>query len=154
MSNLNITGRDKTLRNLEKKLLQIKGATEKGLVRAGLLAVNKSSRLVPVDTGNLRSSVYLVSNKAINHLPSPSFSNKRGDSATQLRNYISALKDARSRVSGKNLTVEIGYATNYAAAVHERTSANYRVGQAKYLEMAIKANAQTMVRIIEKEAKP
>lgn len=38
------------------------------------------------------------------------------------------------KVNKKNITVEIGFNTEYAAAVHERIGARHKIGKAKYLE--------------------
>jgi hypothetical protein len=150
--NLDITGRGQVLANLKKAIMDIKGASEKGLVRAGLLIMNKASKRVPVDTGNLRSSVYVVSNKALNHAPSPAFSNARGDAGKQSTNHSSAVADAKARTSGSEPKVEIGYSTTYAAPVHEHVHVPHTVGQAKYLEDAVKSSVAEILDIIKKEA--
>lgn len=153
--NLNITGRDVVLRNMQKAIHDLKKGTERGVVAAGLHIVRKTSPLVPVDTGNLRSSVYLVSNTAMNNLPIPAFSNARKDAAKQARNRANALSDARARVNsaGGMPMVEVGYATTYAAAVHEHTAVPHSVGQAKYLETAVKSSASDIVKIIAQKAR-
>jgi hypothetical protein len=150
--NLNITGRDTVIANLQKSINKIKGGTERGLVRAGLLIMRKSSTLVPVDTSNLQKSVYIVSNSAVNHVATPNFVNTRRDAAKQTINRISALNDARARVTGSDPKVEVGYSTTYAAAVHEHVNVPHSVGQAKYLEAAVKSSVSDIVNIIKTEA--
>lgn len=46
-----------------------------------------------------------------------------------------------AEVKGDSITVVIGFNAIYAAAVHENLTARHLVGQAKYLESAIQANA-------------
>lgn len=41
--------------------------------------------------------------------------------------------------NAKNPVVEVGYGTDYAIYVHERTELKHRVGQAKYLQEVIEA---------------
>jgi hypothetical protein len=44
-------------------------------------------------------------------------------------------------VDGEKISLEVGFNTNYAAAVHERLNAHHEApGQAKYLETAMKAD--------------
>lgn len=43
---------------------------------------------------------------------------------------------APPRLAG-DWTVELGYGTNYAVAVHERTEASHSTGEAKFLENAV-----------------
>lgn len=40
-------------------------------------------------------------------------------------------------ISPRRTVVSMGYATDYAAAVHERLDAQHTVGQAKYLEQPL-----------------
>jgi hypothetical protein len=43
-------------------------------------------------------------------------------------------------VSGDLVTVDMGFNTDYAAAVHERLEVNHDQGEAKFLEKAMEAN--------------
>jgi hypothetical protein len=44
-------------------------------------------------------------------------------------------------IDGEQITKEIGFNADYAAAVHERLSAHHDQGQAKYLETALQRNS-------------
>jgi hypothetical protein len=94
--------------------------------------------------------VYLVSNKAVNHKTTPKFSNGRGDAGKQERNRASAISDAVARVSGSKPMIEVGYSTTYAAAVHEHVGVPHTVGQAKYLETAVKSNVSKILDVIKR----
>jgi hypothetical protein len=48
--------------------------------------------------------------------------------------------------SGGKITGEVGYGTDYAVYVHERTELNHTVGQAKYLEQPAKEAKSGMPR--------
>ena len=50
-------------------------------------------------------------------------------------------------------TVEIGFTAIYAAAVHEDMEATHTVGQAKYLESAVRDNETRVLDIIQRRAK-
>lgn len=52
-----------------------------------------------------------------------------------------------------NPGVEIGYMAAYAVFVHERTELHHPVGQAKFLETALKQNEKKILEIIRKTAK-
>lgn len=52
-----------------------------------------------------------------------------------------------------NPGAEIGYTAAYAVFVHERTELHHPVGQAKFLETALKQNAKRVLEIIRKTAK-
>jgi hypothetical protein len=66
--------------------------------------------------------------------------------------YVSPPKKDASKI-----TCKIGYGTNYALPVHERTKVRHTVGQAKYLEVPFKAAmsglASRMVKRIKKHVK-
>jgi hypothetical protein len=49
---------------------------------------------------------------------------------------------------GPKFIVELGYHTNYAAAVHEDLTAAHPVGKAKFLEDPVKAGVKAMERRI------
>lgn len=61
------------------------------------------------------------------------------------------------RASARNLKAELSFATEYAAAVHERVYApsgarvRHRVGEAKYLENAIKSTSNWMAHRVANE---
>lgn len=52
-----------------------------------------------------------------------------------------------------NPGVEIGYQAAYAVYVHERTELHHEVGQAKFLETALKKSARRVLSIIRRAAK-
>lgn len=151
--NLNITGRDQVLRNMQAALDKVRYGTEKGLVRAGMFIRGEATRRAPIDTGNLRNSAYVVSNSGTLHSGTPRFSNARKDAGKQSVNFASAISEARARVAGKQPCVEIGFATTYAAAVHEHTNVAHVTGEAKYLENAVKSNTSKIVDFVVQEAR-
>ena len=57
-----VKGMDNVLRNLNKEIKKIEGYSMKGLIRSAILIrrdMDKTSPLVPVDEGNLRSSWFI-----------------------------------------------------------------------------------------------
>lgn len=55
--------------------------------------------------------------------------------------------------SSKGTGVEIGYTAKYAIHVHERTELNHPVGEAKFLEKALRDNEGKILRLIQANAK-
>ena len=56
-----------------------------------------------------------------------------------------------SQTGNKN-KLEIGFGTDYAVAVHERTDVTHEVGEAKFLEKAVMAKAKGSLSFIAKHA--
>lgn len=50
-------------------------------------------------------------------------------------------------------TVTIGFTANYAIFVHENMEAHHKVGQAKFLEVALRNNQDEILRILQQRAK-
>jgi hypothetical protein len=56
-----------------------------------------------------------------------------------------------AETDGTKITATIGFNTNYAAAVHENLTAHHDVGQAKYLEAAMRRNAPKLAVEVAKQ---
>lgn len=154
-----IKGIDKVLSNLNKEIQAIQERSLKGLIIAGaevLNDVDKTSPLIPVDLGNLRSSRFLVS-KIGTQNASPSFKNDRGDAAQLSYDHAQAVADARSAISGIRMPVVIlGYSANYSIPVHEREDVKNwsRPGSGpKFLEASLKRNKAKILQTIKDNAK-
>jgi hypothetical protein len=52
---------------------------------------------------------------------------------------------------GNKITKQVGFNADYAAAVHENLTAHHEVGQAKFLETAIKQNARKLREYVASE---
>src|SRR5688572_31886572 len=114
----NLVGLDKVMRNLDREVKGIVGASMAGLWDAGLQIQRASQKRVPVDTGNLKGSHYTRSGSQLMRLE------KKGNAP-----------DPNGSVPPN--TIEIGATADYAMAVHENMERNYRVGGPKFLERAI-----------------
>lgn len=75
-----VVGLKEVINNLNKKSEDILFKTMKGVVRASLLILRESNRIVPVDLGNLRASGYIVTSHGTKRKgASPSFRGKKID---------------------------------------------------------------------------
>jgi len=57
------------------------------------------------------------------------------------------------KAQGDNIGVEVGFGASYAVYVHERTELHHPVGQAKFLEEALKRETKNILQILVKSAK-
>lgn len=57
-----------------------------------------------------------------------------------------------TRREGSDWAIYLGFGTNYAAAVHERTAARHTTGEAKFLERALHHMAPRLMEVIESTA--
>ena len=99
---IKLKGAARVEKNLKKAAVSYTQAMSAAIYQKGLEVLAGSVRLVPVDTGRLRSTHYVT-------IPS-----SRG-------------------------VVEMGYGTDYAVPVHERTDVRHTTGQAKFLEQPVNA---------------
>ena len=106
------------LKNLNKEIRRIKGATQAGLRLAATLIKGESIQRTPVDTGNLQGGHYVAVDKD---------------------------KD--------KITAEVGVMAEYAIYVHENLQNAHPTGEAKYLENAIGAKKDEVIKIIQRTAK-
>ena len=158
MTLVNVSGLDKTLKNLNETVEKIEGKTLKGLIRAVIeirRTSNKDIPKIPVDTGNLRASWFTVTSKgSIQAGASPNF---KGDGSSKLGNSHSAtLSDVKSmKVVSEGPFLLFGYSAYYAVYVHEAVEKTFnREGAgALFLQTAIDNNWDVIIGKIAKEAK-
>jgi hypothetical protein len=131
-----LQGLDRVLSNLKKETDKIPGKTLKGLIRAAIIVrrdMEQTEPKIPVDTGNLRSSYFLVTSN--------------GDALDGQNPGI-----PKQAVPGPY--VALGFSANYAVKVHEAVNIKFkRPGSgAKFLESALDRNAKTIIDLIKQEA--
>lgn len=132
-----LKGLDDVLGKLKKATDAIPGKTLKGLIRAAIIVrrdMEQTKPKIPVDTGNLRSSYFLVTSN--------------GDTRDGSNPGV-----PKQAVPGPY--VALGFSANYAVKVHEAVNVTFqRPGSgAKFLESALDRNAKSILEMIQKEAK-
>lgn len=149
-----IKGFDKVINKLNKEIRKVEGRSLKGLIRAAVLVSQKMDKKIPVDTGNLRASRFILTAKSIQRGKSPQFN---GDNADVLSSaHAERMSRIQRTLSALNMpVVAIGFTAFYAPFVHEMVGANFqRPGaEAKFLESTLKENKQEILDIIVQEAK-
>lgn len=148
-----VKGLDEILKNLNKQIRSIDGDITKGLILGMSLTKADSMKGTPVDTGNLRGSHYLVfSNGQVEQDTKFDTKDKSGQKvAAEHAGHVStSLSDVRSK---RGPTAEIGCTAFYAESVHENLEAGHVTGSSKFLEKAIRKNANQILSLIKRYAK-
>lgn len=175
-------GLEKVLRNLNKEVRKIEGATVAGLAVAGAAVKRDAVKNAPLVTGNLRASSFLTFPGGSDVGAGREGGKEQGDTKARQERVVSVSK---SRVEKASKTtkpfVEVGFAAIYAMAVHEnpragrtggvspsgrkytagRTTSGRRsnrkvystVGGWKFLERALEDNKSKILNIIRRRAK-
>lgn len=155
-----IKGFDEVMKNLDKEIEKIKVKSAAGLIKATIIIRNdteKTTPITPVDTGNLRSSWFVVSlKKAAADVYNKAFKGKKKDDMA--KEHSATITEAMGIVKAyikRGVLVVFGYSANYAAAVHEKLGANFQRPGAgpKWFESAIKRNIPNIVSTIANETK-
>jgi hypothetical protein len=164
---MSIKGLSAVLENLSKEIIKIEEASLKGIAEAGVDIIEDtdvSAPVVPVDTGNLRESRFVVdSNGFIEYGQSPKFTNigRSGvksdvDVSVMYEDHSSALNDAGTKaqsVGGKAVT--LGFSAYYSGKVHESVGKNFVRSNsgAKYFESSIKNKKNGIIKTVGKRMK-
>lgn len=167
-----IRGIEQVIQNLNHRIGQIQGANQRGITRAAQMIRREAMKKVPVVTGNLRASAYVVSGAGVAAAGrSPRFkSDEEGEASAQ---HQAAVSESASRtVAEQGPYAEVGFSAVYAWRVHENprsgqtggvspsgkrykrgTYSTRPQGQYKFLELAIVENEEEIIRIIAEEAR-
>lgn len=151
-----IEGLETVLKNLNKEINKVENRTLSGLIR-GIILVRRSMEhnppVIPVDTGNLRSSWFVITSKGGTITPKPSFV---GDEQAELDAAWSRVvaREMPKATSSPYPAIVFGFTANYATAVHEDfTKIRKRPGSGpKFLEAALARNKKAILQKIKEEA--
>lgn len=161
MSGASLKGLNDVVGNLNKAIKQIEGVTLKGLLRGAIVvrrAMDKTSPLIPVDTGNMRNSFFIVTYAGdISQGASPNFVNRPGMeqlAAKMTADHSAILATEKGAISGRKVTITLGFSAYYTAYVHEMVGANFqRPGAgAKFFQAAFNSTGPEVLALIKKEA--
>lgn len=156
-SAMRLDGLDAVLRNLNGEITRIKGRSLKGLIRGAIVVrrdMDKVSPTIPVDTGNLRSSYFVVTSKgATEEGLTATFKGEKAGAMVTDHNV--SINENKSMIRGKEPALVMGFSAFYAAFVHENIGVFFRRpgAGAKYLQSALYRNIKNILRIIAREAK-
>lgn len=149
---------EEIIANLHNEIKQIKGRTMKGMIRAAILVrrdMDSTYPKIPVDTGNLRQSWFVVTSKG--GTPRGKSAHFSGQQAgTLAHDHAQKLETYKAKaVSKRAPTVIMGFSAYYAPFVHENYGAafNRPDAGAGFFQAAISRNYKMILRVIKEEAK-
>lgn len=154
-----VTGLTQVMSRLNAEIIQIKGASLAGLIRASILIrqdMEATPPLVPIDLGNLRASWFVTTSVGgVADGAGATFEGKNaGVMATEHTAAISEGKAmAKTVTHGPGLVM--GFSANYGEFVHESVGKKFkRPGSgAKFLQSAVDRNMGEILLIIQNSIK-
>lgn len=117
--------------NIQDAIDRLKYQSSKGLADALLFIGKESQNRAPVDTGDLRGSLYVEINGV------KIAQGNKGGGITET-----------GTIPDNAVTGCVGYAAEYAADQHEHTEYEHKNGQAKYLESVLVENQGRILHLI------
>jgi len=121
-----------TRKQISKILESGEEGAQQGMNRLSSQVKQLSQQLVPRDTGKLHNSAYAIGKDG--------YSDIDGGDASFVSNRQAQLS------AKKGPQAEVGYSADYALFVHEDLQANHPVGQAKFLEAAVRRLKNSVVK--------
>jgi hypothetical protein len=155
-------GLPNVIRNLNRKINQIKGNSLLGLIRGASFikkSMDSTPPLIPIDTGNMRRSWFIITNnEGIRAGRNPIFTEGKYKDRNVSRlqsDHARALSSAGSMVKGKEPAIAVGFSAYYTMYVHENVGAHFqRPGAgAKFFEAAIKNSTRQILNMVRLEAR-
>lgn len=149
-----LKGMRQVLTNINREVERIKGASTKGLILAAIEIhrdTENTSPITPVDTGNLRSSWYVVTGRSVPQGSTANFRGKKAGEASAA--HTRELAFARGLATGKPIVV-FGFSANYAFWVHEDYEKRYKRPRsgAGFFVSSIKNKQNEIINIIANES--
>lgn len=166
--------------NLNKEIVNIKGATMKGLINAAIYVRNETETkplVTPVDLGNLRSSWFITTATKTQGRDkwNKGFRNQRGEkgkytgaklsnkAAQMASGHSEAITNAKATLGSMNNQnrqfLMMGYSANYAGYVHEFVNPTINWSRkspqsgAKWFQQHVQSNSQKIFQIIAETSK-
>lgn len=157
IGNTGIKGFDELFRNLNAEISSIKERSMNGLIKAAIIIrrdMDKTPPLIPVDTGNLRASWFVMTAKGLKS-DKPAFKALETPAKTAMLNgsYNLAIAEAQGMVAGNTSFIVIGFGANYASPVHEMFGKgpvdwSRKDSGPKFFESSIKRNKDVVLKTI------
>ena len=161
-----IQGMETVIANLNREIQKIKRHSLQGLIRASIIIrrdMDKTQPLIPIDTGNLRASWFVVTAKSVENT-SASFRGKEKSTLSQKHNE--SITNAKGQViKNPNPFLVMGFSANYAMFVEENVGANFagtpgkltgarRAGAgAKFFKSSMERNKAKVLEVIKNNVK-
>jgi len=152
-----ILGLNEVMKNLNKAIGKIKGATLAGFLEGARIIREDMERVppkIPVDTGNLRASWFVTSGRGPMRKWRGNFKGKKAGKMAEWHGNMIAEYTGRAKAE-RNPTVFLGFSANYAFFVHEGYGKHFqRPGSgAGFFAKAIDRNRERIIEEVRKRAK-
>lgn len=117
------------------------------------MAVNRPEGLAKV-LKNLNDEIGKIEGRTIEGIWSAAFF-ARAEAQKRVPVETGNLKNSAftRRAQDDDMAIEIGFSASYAPFVHENLEVTHHVGEAKFLENALRENQDEILKIIKKHAK-
>jgi hypothetical protein len=166
--NTHVRGFEEVIKNLQFEINQIKGASEKGLIKAGIeirLDTERTAPITPLDYGNLRSSWFITSAKRTagrdkwnkGFKSTRKGSKRKVDAAKMAADHSNTISESKAKLASLlgmgQIGVTMGYSAFYAVYVHENMNAKFKRQQPaasgpKWFQSAVYRNKDKIVQVI------
>lgn len=147
-----IKGLEKVIANLNKEVLGVKKRSKKGLIKLGLEIKRRSQLKTPIEFGNLKASHYVAWKGSSTAPPAWKADTESPDKMVRLqREHNSVVNNAASNL--KETQVRVGVSAFYAGIQHENLEFQHTVGEAKFMERAIREITPNAAKIVAEDAK-
>lgn len=164
---IQVSGLADALRDLNASVNKIAFRNKKGLIKSGLFVQREAQQRVPIDTGNLKASAFTVWGPSEGKT-SASFRGKDSSKLHSRHRKLTAKWGSAMPRGNFNPGVTVGFSAFYAWIVHEDVNASHmktvrvkvggkkvsqfrQIGEAKYLEKAVRMNKHKILQIIKSE---
>lgn len=151
-----LKGVDKFMRNFNKEIRDMRGRTLRGLIEAAIVLQRAAEPGTPIDTGNLRSSFFIVTLTGGRESQRPVFKGEEASDMKRDHEQVTAEAAALAQQLGseKEPIVVFGYSANYAVFVHENVDASFKRpgAHARWLYAALQRKRPEMLETIREHA--
>lgn len=160
-----LKGLDAVMKEINDQVDQIAGRTNAGLIEAVMFLHDKMQKedpVIPIDTGYLRSSFFMVTanTKSVTPPAGTTIKTGVGSKTKTMKANLSSVNKAivptiqKSKgTKASKMYIAFGFSANYAIYVHENVGANFKSPTGpKFFEAHIKRNKDAVLKIIQKNA--
>jgi len=148
-----IANLNKAIKGMKEELTRI------GMMKVGSLVLKKSKALVPMKTGNLMESGFYIwgGDSTFPGVYATGNFNTEEEEGKRVASDHSVVVSQIATSHGKKKKhpfVVIGHTAFYAVKEHEAIGEKHKIGQAKFLETAVKSSRNEIIKILKKHGKP
>jgi|SaaInl8_120m_RNA_FD_contig_61_712103_length_1304_multi_2_in_0_out_0_2 hypothetical protein len=154
---IRIKGKSLVIKNLKKEIKKIKGKmTRVGMLKAGLLVMERSKELAPKDKGNLRESGFVViggEGFPSQAVTTNNFNSEEPEGKRVASEHGAVVGKFKAKKNKNKVFAVIGHSAFYALKEHEAMDEVHDIGHAKFLESAAGQSRRDILKILKESVK-